>query len=54
MDLKAFQDLWTDFLKFLDRTFQWFKYIFAGEGAEWDPTDPSDPFNEDFFEGMTK
>ena len=53
MDLKAFQDLWTDFLAFLDRTVQWLTYIFGGT-EEWNPTDPDSDFNKDIFEGMTE
>ena len=41
MDLKGLQDLWNDFLAFLDRSFQWLMYLFDGdrEGKEWPPTE---------------
>ncbi len=39
MDLSKLQDLWNDFLEFLDRTFQWLMYLFSGENNEWPPED---------------
>lgn len=38
MDLIKFQELWEDFLAFLDRTVQWLGYIF-GATTEWPPKD---------------
>ena len=35
MDLSKFQDLWNDFLEFLDRSFQWLMYLFSGEESDW-------------------
>lgn len=37
MDLGKFQELWNDFLEFLDRTVQWLLYLF-GMG-DWPPQD---------------
>ena len=42
MDLSKFQNLWNDFLEFLDRTFQWLMYLFSGEGDTWPPKDYPD------------
>lgn len=39
MDLSKFQELWNDFLEFLDRSFQWLMYLFSGEGEKWPPQD---------------
>ncbi len=44
MDFSKFQDLWNDFLEFLDRSFQWLMYLFdsSKEGEEWPPADYPD------------
>lgn len=53
MDLKGFQELWEDFLAFLDRTVQWFMYIFgAADYTEWPPKDYPD-INEPYVEPTT-
>lgn len=38
MDLSKFQNLWDEFLKFLDRAFQWLMYVF-GASEKWPPDD---------------
>lgn len=44
MNLDRLEQVWNDFLAFLDRTFQWLMYLFTGEG-DWPPVDFPD-FNE--------
>ncbi len=41
MDFSVFQQIWEDFLAFLDRAFQWLMYLFNTddeEDKEWPPT----------------
>ena len=43
MDFTNFANVWEDFLKFLDRAFQWLKLIFSGEDlSQWPPKDYPD------------
>ena len=41
MKFSDFQELWDNFLNFLDRSFQWLMYLFTGEGT-WPPVDYPD------------
>ncbi len=43
MDFSKFAQIWDDFLAFLDRSFQWLKFLFTGEDLEnWPPKDYPD------------
>ena len=39
MNFGKFQELWNDFIFFLDRSFQWLMYLFDPdkENSEWKP-----------------
>lgn len=37
MNFGKFQELWEDFLDFMDRTVQWLLYLFGA--GEWPPAD---------------
>ena len=42
MNWDNFMNVWDEFLKFLDRAFQWLKFVFNTEPDvedEWDPDD---------------
>ena len=42
MDLAKLEKVWDEFLDFMDRTFQWLKYIFTGGEGGWPPVDYPD------------
>lgn len=41
MDLGRLNEVWEDFLKFMDRVMQWLQYVF-GVTNEWPPEDYPD------------
>ena len=44
MNVGRFEEVWNEFLAFMDRVVQWLVYLFQGadEGEEWPPVDYPD------------
>ena len=39
MDVSRFEEVWNEFLAFMDRVVQWLVYLFSGEEGTWPPAD---------------
>ncbi len=39
MNVSRFEEVWNEFLAFMDRVVQWLVYLFSGEEGTWPPED---------------